>query len=69
MEIISAEDTPAPRVSFNEVPVDFFQNVEDPLQTDNSYHTATVRCNRRITASDWYQDVRHFEFDFVDDIR
>ncbi|KAJ7600784.1 riboflavin synthase domain-like protein [Mycena floridula] len=28
------------------------------------HSVATVSCNRRITADDWYQDVRHFEFEF-----
>lgn len=71
MELISAENIPTPRVSLNEVSPDTLENLEtkDPLQTDDSYHTATVKCNRRITADDWNQDVRHFEFDFADDIQ
>ena len=68
-EIISTDDTPPPRISLSEISVNYFQNVEDPLQTDRSYYTATVKCNQRITANDWDQDVRHFEFDFVDDIQ
>ncbi|TEB33682.1 riboflavin synthase domain-like protein [Coprinellus micaceus] len=31
--------------------------------------TARVKANERITASDWYQDVRHFEFEFQGDIK
>ncbi|KIK93213.1 hypothetical protein PAXRUDRAFT_829176 [Paxillus rubicundulus Ve08.2h10] len=34
----------------------------DPLDADRGYWNATVQCNRRITADDWFQDVRHFEF-------
>ncbi|KAI3614119.1 nadph dependent diflavin oxidoreductase 1 [Moniliophthora roreri] len=40
----------------------------DPLDTDENYHAATVKCNKRITAQDWFQDVRHLEFQFEDDI-
>jgi len=69
MDIISAENTPTSRVSLSEVSEEIFKQCTDPLEVDNKYHTATVKCNRRITADDWYQDVRHFEFDFVDDIR
>jgi len=44
-------------------------NVPDPLSLDKQYHPATVRCNRRITSPDWYQDVRQIEFTFHDEIR
>ncbi|KAK7029516.1 NAPDH-dependent diflavin reductase [Paramarasmius palmivorus] len=40
----------------------------DPLDIDESYHTATVKCNNRITSQDWFQDVRHLEFEFEDNI-
>ncbi|KAG6878057.1 hypothetical protein C0993_000380 [Termitomyces sp. T159_Od127] len=39
-------------------------NIDDPLQTDDTFHTATVRTNKRITPEGWYQDVRHFELEF-----
>ena len=32
------------------------------------YYTATISTNSRITAPDWYQDVRHFELTFDEDI-
>ncbi|EKM52756.1 uncharacterized protein PHACADRAFT_164681 [Phanerochaete carnosa HHB-10118-sp] len=32
------------------------------------YYTATVSRNTRITASEWYQDVRHFDLDFDEDL-
>ena len=43
--------------------------IPDPLSLDKQYHTATVRCNRRMTSFDWYQDVRQIEFTFHDEIR
>lgn len=69
VDIISTKDTPLPRTSLHEVSEYSFKSLEDPLVTDNNYHTGTVRCNRRITADDWNQDVRHFEFDFADNIQ
>ncbi|KAG6335101.1 hypothetical protein ID866_3990 [Astraeus odoratus] len=32
-----------------------------PSEDNQNYFGVTVRCNRRITAEDWFQDVRHFE--------
>jgi len=32
-----------------------------PFDADQTYFDVTVRCNRRITAEDWFQDVRHLE--------
>lgn len=32
------------------------------------YYTATITSNTRITAPDWYQDVRHFDLDFEEDL-
>ena len=32
------------------------------------YHTATIFSNTRTTAPDWYQDVRHLDLDFDEDI-
>jgi sulfite reductase alpha subunit-like flavoprotein len=69
VEIISTEDTPSPRVSLSEISGDAFKSCENPLATDNNYHTGTVKCNRRITTDDWNQDVRHFEFEFADNIQ
>ena len=42
---------------------------QDPLQVDLQYHKGTIKANQRITALDWYQDVRHLEFEFEDDIK
>ena len=69
MEIISAETIPLPRVSLVEISRDSSKPVEDPLMTNKNYHTAIVKSNQRITADGWYQDVRNFEFDFVDNIQ
>ncbi|KAF8654746.1 hypothetical protein AX16_003401 [Volvariella volvacea WC 439] len=41
----------------------------DPLLDDSAYHTGVVKQNQRISANDWNQDVRHFEFEFEDDIQ
>ncbi|KIK57477.1 hypothetical protein GYMLUDRAFT_229030 [Collybiopsis luxurians FD-317 M1] len=65
-EITSPETTPPPRVSL--VKHADLQDVPNPLQYHTEYHTATVRYNTQITAQDWFQDVRHLEFDFEDDI-
>jgi sulfite reductase alpha subunit-like flavoprotein len=41
---------------------------QDPL-VDEKYHTAVVKCNTRITAEDWFQDVRHCEFSLKEDVK
>ena len=41
----------------------------DPLSLDKRFHPAKLRCIQRITSPDWYQDVRHIELLFDDDIR
>ncbi|KAI6137645.1 riboflavin synthase domain-like protein [Pisolithus tinctorius] len=33
----------------------------EPFEANRSYFDVAVRCNRRITAEGWFQDVRHFE--------
>ncbi|KIY67544.1 riboflavin synthase domain-like protein [Cylindrobasidium torrendii FP15055 ss-10] len=38
------------------------------LSRDSTYHNATMKTNARMTADDWYQDVRRFEFTFDEDI-
>ncbi|KAG1894560.1 riboflavin synthase domain-like protein [Suillus fuscotomentosus] len=59
---------PPPRVSLNNIGSDTSLN-PDPLDEDTKFYTASVKCNRRITAENWSQDVRHFEFSFEDDIK
>ncbi|KAI6009750.1 riboflavin synthase domain-like protein [Pisolithus microcarpus] len=34
----------------------------EPYGADPNYFDVTVRCNRRIMAGDWFQDVCHFKF-------
>jgi hypothetical protein len=69
----TADDLPAPRVLLNSIGDNDECSISvgsDPtLDPGALYHEATLICNRRITAEDWYQDVRHFEFTFQDDIR
>jgi len=43
--------------------------IPDPLSLDKRFHLAKLRYNRRITSPDWYQDVRHIEFSFDDEVR
>lgn len=69
LEIISGDDLPPPRVSMTQASTKLLESSVDPLGTDEYYHIAAVKCNRRITAEDWYQDVRHLEFDFANNIQ
>lgn len=69
MIALAAEDKPPPRISVQIVSDAAFKDYKDPLGVDKGYHTASVKVNRRITALDWYQDVRHFEFEFKEDIQ
>ena len=64
----SADSLSPPRIALHETPEETISEDKDPLMTDREYHTATVTLNGRITASDWYQDVRHLEFHCDDDI-
>jgi hypothetical protein len=56
----------APRCSINS------SNDKDIKKTSPSIgfgkHPAVLRINKRITAPDWYQDVRHLEFETKEDI-
>ncbi|KAJ8591222.1 riboflavin synthase domain-like protein, partial [Rhizopogon salebrosus TDB-379] len=61
-------DRPPPRVSIGDVTSDAILNPY-PLDEDEKYHTTSVKCNKRTTAEDWFQDVRHFEFSFKEDIK
>ena len=59
---------PPPRVAITDADKDAQITRKDPLVADREYHTATVAVNRRITADDWHQDVRHFEFELAEDV-
>jgi hypothetical protein len=69
MTIVPVDQLPPPRVSIHESTADSLEKCVDPLEHDKTFHVAMVRSNGRITADDWYQDVRHFEFDFGEDIQ
>ncbi|KAJ6448883.1 riboflavin synthase domain-like protein [Mycena sanguinolenta] len=66
LEIIPAAAIPAARVSMFK---DASLATPSSLPATSGFYSATVKCNNRITAEDWYQDVRHFEFDFDQDIQ
>ncbi|KAG7087387.1 hypothetical protein E1B28_013358 [Marasmius oreades] len=67
LELLPTDTVPPARVSFSVASDN--APVEDPLDRAEGYHFATLRCNDRITSHDWFQDVRHLEFTFEDDIR
>ncbi|KZT67892.1 riboflavin synthase domain-like protein [Daedalea quercina L-15889] len=69
LDIQSADGLPPPRVSITDSDARTLAAYQHPLDDDPQHYTATVSCNRRITAEDWYQDVRHFELDFDEDVR
>nr|VWO96020.1 Beta-lactamase (EC [Ganoderma boninense] len=64
----SFDSLPPPRVAIADADKDAQITRKDPLVADREYHTATVVVNRRLTAEDWYQDVRHFEFELPEDV-
>ncbi|PCH42882.1 riboflavin synthase domain-like protein [Wolfiporia cocos MD-104 SS10] len=66
--VLPEDSLPPPRVSVTDTTMRPHMKCEESMSKDNGYFTATVECNRRITAADWYQDVRHFELDFEDEI-
>jgi len=69
VEVRSADGLPPPRVLITDAGAQTLTACPNPLDDDPQHHTATVSCNRRITSEDWYQDVRHFELNFDEDIR
>lgn len=69
VEVSTRDSLPPPRVSIEEASPGALLETVDSLETDPSYYSVTLSCNTRITAEDWYQDVRHLEFDFEEDVR
>ena len=67
--LVSEDELPPARVSIEETTLEALKGCHDPLEDDSEFHIATVRVNKRITAEDWFQDVRHLQFDFNDDIQ
>lgn len=59
LEKLESLNKPPPRITTRDVLSE--EKPITPFDTDQIYFDVTVRCNRRITAEDWFQDVRHFE--------
>ncbi|CAL1697805.1 unnamed protein product [Somion occarium] len=65
-EVPPGDTLPPPRVTLTPgVPA---EDIPEPLFKDKRYHLATIKQNDRMTAPDWYQDVRHLEFEFDEDV-
>jgi len=60
-----AEELGTPRVAILPVTREDVQNERDPLLGDDTFELTT---NERITANDWYQEVRHLVFRCGDDL-
>ena len=70
LDVISLDQIPPPRVSLKDVTHSVWDSSSsDSPKTETTSHKAVVKVNDRITAQDWFQDVRHIEFDFEDDIK
>lgn len=67
--ITPADDTPSPRVLLKPVSHIILEKDQYFLETSVQHHKGIVKVNKRITAEDWYQDVRHIEIGFEDDIQ
>lgn len=65
---LPAEGLPTPRVTILPATREDLQNERDPLMGDDRYHTFELTANKRITADDWYQEVRHLVFRCRDDL-
>ncbi|KAH9477144.1 NADPH-dependent diflavin oxidoreductase 1 [Psilocybe cubensis] len=69
LTIQPVQAVPLPRVKVKETSQTALEHSADPLKSDLQYHKAIVKKNERITDPEWYQDVRHFELDFRDNIQ
>ncbi|KAJ3540375.1 hypothetical protein NM688_g6234 [Phlebia brevispora] len=63
---IAPDTIPEPRVSIIEGAA---SSTTNGLTREVDSYRATVSSNKRITAKDWYQDVRHLDLDFEEDIK
>ncbi|PFH47620.1 hypothetical protein AMATHDRAFT_82115 [Amanita thiersii Skay4041] len=59
---------PPPRVRLTRIEATSDKN-QPQIPSRESRYQAKVKCNTRITATDWFQDVRHLELDFDQDIQ
>ncbi|KAJ7086046.1 riboflavin synthase domain-like protein [Mycena belliarum] len=66
LEIIPAATIPPARLSVAQDPA---LAVLSSWLAAEYFYSATVKCNTRITAEAWSQDVRHLEFDYKDKIQ
>jgi sulfite reductase alpha subunit-like flavoprotein len=70
LDPISVEKCPPPRVLLKDMAhTTWDSSYSDSEKTEVTSHKAVVKVNDRITAQDWFQDVRHIELDFGDDIK
>ncbi|KAI0798150.1 riboflavin synthase domain-like protein [Abortiporus biennis] len=69
IEVPPFDSRPPARVKLAEVDKAKLSSVADPLAADEHYHIGTIVRNDRLTAPDWFQDVRHIEFDFDEKIQ
>ena len=69
LDPISVDKGPPPRVLLKNVAESIWDSsYPESANSQTSSYKAVVKVNNRITAQDWFQDVRHIEFDFEDDI-
>ena len=61
---VKPDGLPEPRASVTAAPA----AVPPAAGAPPGVHTATVARNTRITDPAWYQDVRHFDLDFDEDL-
>ena len=67
---ISVDKCPPPRVLLKNMAQSIWDSsYSDTAKTGNNSYKAVVKVNDRLTAQDWFQDVRHIELDFEDDIK
>jgi hypothetical protein len=69
LQVLEDKDIPPPRVSMSKPSSSAKYYTLDPLEVDPKYHSATVRCNSRLTADEWYQDVRHIELSLDHEVK
>jgi sulfite reductase alpha subunit-like flavoprotein len=62
-------DIPPSRIVLEPSTREELEKAVDPFIADSRYHEAIVKSNERITAEGWNQDVRHFEFEFEDEVQ
>lgn len=70
LDVVPVDKIPPPRVSLKEMAQSVWDSsFSDSIKTETPSYKAIVSVNDRITAQDWFQDVRHIELDFEDDIK